>query len=208
MTSNDPQAKITVHPPEIPEFIYVPKLRLYVAKERALKGMNWNAQQNELWSRNDRMPTIPEFREFLNFLRTTYSDRREAEKILDEVYKAESPWHGEYLDAKFEKEGELRYINYHKFSPQGLIVPVRELIIPCLIEDKAPGISLDAWLAKATPQGLPLSNIQKGELYYLAPKDGSVAGFSANSDGPGLLCDGNPSFIYPSSGVRAIRHVA
>lgn len=188
-----------------PKYIFVPKLKLEVAKARTLQGRDCNAQQADLHSGNERMCTIPEFREFINYLRTGYSNKQEAQQILDEIYKVAGNWRSEYLDGKFEKDGKNWLVNYHKFNPQGLIEQVREPLAPCLMENKIPGISLDDWLANATPQGLPLPNVNSGDLYYWAPVNGAVAWFGACSDGALLDCVWDPTYTSPSLGVRAVR---
>ena len=43
------------------DFVYIPLINLYVAKERSLIGKNWYETHRELQSKEERMLTIPEF---------------------------------------------------------------------------------------------------------------------------------------------------
>ena len=189
--------------PLLEDFVFVPSIGLYVAKQKELHGMNWNDCQATLHSRGDKMLSPYEFVEFLKHLRTKKDSG--SQTILDEIYKVAGNWRAEYLDAKFEKDGKKWFINYHRFSPQGLIEPVRESLAPCLMKDKEPGISLDDWLAHANAQGLPSAEINLGSLDYWAPFKGAVAGFGTHSGGAYLYCGRDPSYADSSLGVRSVR---
>ena len=185
-------------------YIFVPSLGLDIAKKRTLQGINFNEQAKSAHAQSQRICTVNEFREFVNYLRNGYSDRQEAQQILDEIYKIEGNWRAENLDARFEKVKNDLFVNYHKFDDKGDIVPVRERVAPCLMKNKTPGISLDDWLANATPQGLPLETVNAGELYYWASVDGAVAWFVANSGRADLDCDRDPTDVSSSLGVRLV----
>jgi len=55
--------------PPLEGFIYVPSTKLYFAKERTLLNHNWYDTHKKLHEQNLRMPTIPQFVEFLKYLR-------------------------------------------------------------------------------------------------------------------------------------------
>src|SRR3989338_1255645 len=54
---------------QIDNFIYVPSINLYVAKERTHLGENWFDAHKELQRQNLRMLNLPEFTEFLKYLK-------------------------------------------------------------------------------------------------------------------------------------------
>ena len=49
-------------------FIYVPSIDLYVAKERSHLGLNWHDAHKKLHEEGLLMPTIPQFLEFIKYL--------------------------------------------------------------------------------------------------------------------------------------------
>ena len=76
------------------------------------------------------------------------------------------------------------------------------------MKDGEPGIDLDAWLNSSTKHGFPSSKIKQGGLYYFAPIEGSVAGFSidyditgAHASGALLSGDADPDFSDSGMGV-------
>jgi hypothetical protein len=198
--------KVINNPIKQQGMIYVPSLDLYVSENRILHGKDWNDQTAQLHSDNKRMPTIPEFIGFVNYLRS--SDGQKAvpnyQKILDEIYKVGGSWRSEYLDASFVKKKDGLYVAYHKFDSSGKIIKTDEKLDAYQIRDKTPGIDLAEWLSSPTRQGLPKSNISNGDLYYWSPVEGRVAGFDAYSDRASLDCDRGPSYSSASLGVRFV----
>jgi len=185
------------------DFIHIPPINLYVAKERTLLGKNWFDAQKELKSANQKMLTIPEFIEFLKYTRENHKD------IYNEITEVRSPWRAEWLDADFKKEGKELIVNYHIFDKNGNIVKKSEVLDRnTLMKDKTPGISLQDYLMNNnTNQGLPAKEVKSGGLYYWYPRDdnNSVARFVTYSDGADLDCDRVPSYGYSSRGVRAAK---
>ena len=189
-------------------YIKLPQHNLYIAKSKSLHNLTWQNTWNELEKQNLKMPTIRQFMDFLELLRQGIQgnpvydaqgkqvSEQEIQQIYNEITEKRNPWRSEWLDAYFEKQGNELYILTQNKSK-------REKLESCLMKDKAPGIDLEHWLKNATKQGLPPSNNPKGSLYYWYPKDGLVAGFSANSDRAGLDCDGNPGDSDSVLGVRA-----
>ena len=187
------------------DYIYVPALGLYVSENRYLQSKNWNDTQEILHKEGRRMPTIPEFVELLKYLRSNdgKSKVKNAQKILDEIYKVAGNWRSEWLDAKFEEKKGM-YVSYHVFDSKGKIIQKQEKLETYLTDDKTPGIDLDSWLASPTKQGLPNSTCPDGQLYYWYPRNGKVARFDAYSGGAILGCIGGATDTDPSLGVRYV----
>ena len=175
------------------EFIYVPSINLYIAKERTHLNKNWKDCWTELQSQNYQMLKINEFREFLKYTKENHKD------IYNEITEVNSPWRGEWLDANFKVENKGVYILTENESK-------KEKLEECLMSNKTPGISLEDWIngKNITSQGLPNKNISSGSLYYYYPRsdNNSVAGFGAVSDRAGLDCYWYPSDTVSSLGVR------
>jgi len=127
-------------------------------------------------------------------------------QIFDDIFKIQSPWRAEYIDADFKIQKEDLIINYHIFE-NGKIVQKSEVLDKnTLMKNKTPGISLENWLCdKNTSQGLPTNKTKSGDLYYWAPmKDNnSVARFDAYNDRTFLNCSRYPSNRNAILGVRS-----
>ena len=188
--------------------VYVPSLGLYLSENRYLQNKSWNTTQEMLHRGGKRMPTIPEFIEFLKYLRSDDGKKKvkNAEAILDEIYTVREPYRAEWLDADFKVKGQDLYVNYHIFDSKGNIVQRTEQLEDCFMQDKTPGIDLDSWLDKPTKQGLPKPNCKEGKLYYWFPRkdNNSVARFNASSGRADLSCDGNPEDHDAGLGVRYV----
>lgn len=183
------------------DFDYVPELGFYVAKERKLLRKNWFDSQNELHSKNEKMLTLPEFKEYLKFVRENNKE------IYDEITKVKSPWRAEWLDADFKTQGKNLIVNYNTFEDGKIVQKSAVLDKDTLMKDKTPGISLENWLEDSTPQGLPSENIKLGDLFYWYPRsdNNSVAWFVAYDDGAFLDCGRGPSDGGGNLGVRAAK---
>ena len=168
--------------------IYVPSIDLHFSKQRTHKNKNWYDCHKALLSEGTKMPTIPEFIEFLKYLKN--SNENEHQIIYKDITEVRNPLRAEWLDADFKVKKRKLYINYnHVLDSQGNLQPQNsEKLEACLMEDKTSGIDLNEWLDSSTSQGLPKSNIKSGELYYWAPMSDneSVACFDAGSDGADL----------------------
>ncbi|MBI5803182.1 hypothetical protein HY448_00670 [Candidatus Pacearchaeota archaeon] len=165
---------------------------LYVARQRTLLGKSWNEAHAGLKMQKSRMPTPIEFVEFLNYV------RKNNPKLYNEVTQVRSPWRAEWIDALFEKREDGMYILTENKTK------AEKLDDDTLMEDRTPGISLDSWLNNHTSQGLPRKNVEKGDLYFWAPENGSVARFYAGSDEADLNCYGGPFDWGSNLGVRAV----
>ena len=195
------------------DFIYVPSINLYVAKERTHLRKNWfDLKKNWfdchklLQQENKRMMIIPEFIEFLKYTKENYKD------IYNEITEIKSPWRGEWLDANFEAKDNELYINFnHRLNSDGSLTPKNSEILDenTLMRDKSSGISLEDWLENPIKQGLPTNKtVKKGNLSYTYPRsyDNSVAMFDASEFMAGLDCNMDPSTMDDFNlGVRAVK---
>jgi len=190
-------------------FVYVPSINTYFAKQRTNLGKNWFESHKLLQENGEKMPTIPEFLEFLKYLKD--SNNQEYLEIFKDITQVRSPWRAEWLDADFKLKDNKLHINYnHKLDENGNLVPQNSEVIDknTLMKDKTPGISLDDYLIKShTGQGLPSKDIKSGDLYYWNPRsdNNSVARFYAGSDRANLDCGRGPSYRGASLGVRAAK---
>jgi len=184
------------------DFIYTPSINLYVAKERTLLGEDWFDTQKALHSSNQKMLTIPEFKEFLKYTRENHQD------IYNDITEMRDSWRAEWLDADLKTKGKDLIVNYHVFNENGKIVKKSEILDKnTLMKDKTPGIDLEYWLNNPTEQGLPTKKTKSGDLYYWYPRkdNNSVARFDANSDMAILDCGRYPSCGNSYLGVRAAK---
>ena len=181
-------------------FDYVPSLKLYIAKEKKLHGENWFDTQKALHENGERMPTIPEFQEYLKFAKENKKD------IYDKITQGR-PSGAEWLDADFKVEGKNSVVYYHVFEGDEIVRKSEVFDKNTLRKDKTPGISLESLLTNSTAQGLPKKSTKDGDLYYWAPMDdnNSVAWFDANSVRAYLGCGRNPSDGGSGLGARAVR---
>jgi hypothetical protein len=203
---------------------------LLVAKEVSRKNKNWNECWDELARDQALMLTPRQYVDFLNVLRSGNAvdgagrsiARSELSDIYNEITEVKSPWRSEWLDAWFgvqasqglasklgSKVGIVKTpytIAYHVIEPNGSLRKVVEhLDDSTLVSDKTPGIKVQDWLANATYQGLPKSDIEGGDLHYWHPRADRVARFNANSVGANLGCGRDPADRLGGLGVREAR---
>ena len=126
-----------------------------------------------------------------------------------EIAEVRDPWRAEWLDADFKVINEILHINYNHRTVNAELKPQNsEPLENCLMENKTPGIDLEAWLKNANRQGLPPTNIKKGSLYYWHPVNRRVAWFDASPARVGLCCVGYPWDSGSALGVRLARRAA
>lgn len=177
-------------------FIYVPSMNLYVAKERTHYIEDWHKAHEALAEENLRMLTIPEFVNFLNYLREY--PFCENPQVYNDITQVKSPWRAEWLDAYFEERKDGFYVLTGNKTKA-------EKLEKYLMKDQRPGISLDSWLKNPTSQGLPKPDVAEGELYYWHPRDDGVARFYADSHKAVLDCYWGPPGRFYGLGVRAVK---
>jgi len=194
--------------PSLVDFIYVPSVKLHFAKEISHLGKDWHDAHRELHKQNLRMPTVPQFVEFLKYLRAN----RTAEniRVYEEITEKRDPWRAEHLDAKFyAKDDELWVLYKHIVDSNGDLLAQGEKLEGHLMQDKKSGISseisLEHWLNNPTKQGLPPEDCKPGSLGYWQPRDGTVAKFIAYKLMAGLACSRQPDDSHSNLGVRAVR---
>jgi len=182
---------------------------ILISIEKFYFHKNWDECQELLYKNGEFMLTVRQFVDFLNLLISgdvKYANgekvpKKEAERILNEIIGVENIQRGEWLDARFIDKERQSYIVYHKVNAKGQIAEITEPL-NCLIKVRTPGIDLNSWLETATYQGLPLSDIKNGSLYYWSPKKNCVARFWADSYCVHLFCDWNPTSSNDDLGVR------
>jgi len=199
------QGKAQGEAPPLDGFIYIPSIKLYFAKEISHLGEEWYDTHIELQSKGLKMPTLPQFIEFLKYLRA--DPTAENTRVYDEITEVGSPRRIDWLDANFYAKGDESWVAYnHIVDSNGkLVAQENEKLEGHLMQDEAQGISLEYWLNNPTKQGLPQENPEQGDLVYMHPRDRGVAWFYADPDGAGLDCDVDPDYSAPGHGVRAVR---
>lgn len=178
-------------------FIYVPSINLYVAKQRTHLGKDWFECHKLLQEKGERMLILPEFIEFLKCLKS--SNNQEYLEIYKDITKVGRSPRGEWLDADFKVKDNKPHINYNHIlnynhiDTNGILIPRNSQILDkntlmqgrhiCL-EYYLIGnhnnlmhdidISLEDYLINNhTSQGLPSKKVKKvrsGSLTYWHPK--------------------------------------
>ena len=180
-------------------YIFIPSINLYVSKQRTYLDKDWNETHSLLHEENLRIPTIPEFIEFLKYT------RENEEELFKDITEVRNPLRRNWLDAKFsEKDGKM-FIQYNHYIDNEGNLQARntEILDNYLTEDRAPGIDLSDWLDNHNQFGLPTQNSKQGDLRYWSPRNGGVARFIAGSGYAYLNCYRIPSYGYSSLGVFA-----
>jgi len=197
------QGKAQGEAPSLDDFIYVPSIKLYFAKERTLGNHNWHDTHRELHKQNLRMPTIPQFVEFLKYLRA--DPTAENTRVYNKITEIRDPQRAEWFDAEFyKKDGELWVAyNHIVYSNGNVVVQENEKLEGHLMQDNTPGISLEQWLNNPTKQGLPQEDCKPGNLWYWSPKKYSVARLYTSRHGTGLSCSTDPGYADSGLGVFA-----
>jgi len=182
------------------DYIQLPS-GLYIARQRTLTSLYWHQTHQELHQQNLTMPTIPQFIEFLTYLRDNPS--QENTQIYNDITEKRNPWRAEWLDARFEDVSGKLHANYnHRTQQDGKLQPLNtEQLEDCLMQD--------CWADIFNPnnQGLPTSKsgnkYKQGEnAYFWHPRADRVARFGAGSGGASLNCDRGPQGAGTSLGVR------
>ena len=179
-------------------YIYLPKHKLYIAKERTNFNKNWYQAHESLHDENARMLTLAEFADFLNTLRNGNS---EFKRIYSEITEVRDPSRAEWIDADFKVVNNILHINYNHRTLNGRLTPQNsERLEACLMEDCR--VDLNSF----NRQGLPTRKGNDFDYYFPRSDNNSVAWFRASSDRAFLDCDWNPGGSYSSLGVRAARN--
>lgn len=151
------------------DFIHVPSLNLYFAKERTHLGKNWAEAHKLIQDEGSRMPTLPQFVEFLKYIKDNNKD------IYGEIMGSKGSQEGEWIDTQFEEVKFRSGIgNGHSYDKDGRLYSDKQEILDekTLMEDKV--ISLEAWLNNPTSQGLPRKDVPEGSLPSRGTDEGSL----------------------------------
>ena len=191
---------------DISGFIYVPKINLYVGKGKFHSGKSWSECYKLLDKDNQRMLTLPEFLEFVKYLRDSKNPKYL--ELYENIFKVNNKsWRPEYFDSVFKLQSNQLYVNSsHLFESNGNLLPKSSLILDkdTLMQDKK--ISLD-WMLdfNCTRQGLPRYDVLEGDLYYSHPQheDNLVVALGALHNCPALICNWrSPNSPNSTAGVR------
>lgn len=184
------------------DFIYVPSINLYVAREITHFRQNWFECHKELQKKNQRMLIVSEFTEFLKYVVINFPG------VYKSIVEIKSPWISEWLDAdfRFKKNENKLYINHsHVFNSDGNLIKKKSEILDENTLMKNKNISLDDWIYNAhTSQGLPTKSINFGDLGYAYPRNNnnSAAIFHSGTGKVGLYCSKEPFLKSNCLGVR------
>ncbi len=182
--------------------------------EDYIVNINWNESHNLLKELNSFMLNPKLFAEFLKLLKSGNAfdgnkdkvNSNELEKILNGIIELRNPCRAEWLDHKYFKSSNKLQVTYHKFDSSGKLIEFTEKLDPdTLLKYILSEIILEDWINNTTSQGLPKSNVQKGDLYYWRPREGRVAGFDANAGRADLDCVGDPDNSGGDLGVREVK---
>ena len=189
------------------EYVFVPSLGLYISKNTYLQRHSWNETQAKLQKMRIRMPTIPEFIEFIKYLKSPEGKANvtDAKDIVDNIVIPKRLYRGEWLDAKFQKSFiNGMQVNYHSFDSNGNIIEKQEKLENYSENDKVHSMYLDFWLELHTKQGLPAGNSIWSNARYQPPKNGQVASFYMDSIRSYLDCNKDPDSTHPLTGTRYV----
>ena len=125
------------------------------------------------------------------------------EEVLDEIVTVRSPYRAEWLDADFKYlNGKLWIYSNHKLDISGKNIDANDLkeLESCLMT-KGSKINLGT----INFQGMPTE--EGNDFQYWCPDNdnNSVARFDAYSGGADLSCNGIPTGVSSSLGVRHVR---
>lgn len=165
---------------DMKDFIFVPSMNLYFTNQNTPFEKNWY-ESHEILQRNGlRMPTLPEFVEFANYLK--YSKDPNHPSIHGYIY----PWEGVHIDAYFRSQWwdilQIRkLVNYnHILISNGKLIPQKSALLDgdTLMREGRIDV-IDDWFLNNSRQGLPKWCTKKGgKFYYRPPESGGVAQFT------------------------------
>ncbi len=175
--------------PRKDNFIYVPSINLYVAKEKIMHRLDWSNTHKELAKEKDRrMPLIYEETEFIKYLLANPNGTKDASKdeiqtITNEILEKRNPWRAEHLDAYFEQRDDGMYIlTKNKSIANKLDAPIME---DCYVE------------LSFNNQGMPIKKSsnqdynQGKNIFHYYPRAERVAGLYVYSVRACLSCNWN-----------------
>jgi hypothetical protein len=188
-------------------FIYVPSINLWVAKETKLNNKTWFEAHKNLQENGERMLIIPEFIEFLKHTKNNFPE------IYKKITENETPGKEEWLDANFKLINGKFYINHNHLLKNGTLVPQNSEVLKknLLIYTgtrRYPEPTIEGWINNPTKQGLPRKNTEKSHLNYRDSfiQNDANSRFFSDPYYVGLDCSWRPSYFADKSlGVRATK---
>jgi hypothetical protein len=196
-------------------WLYVPSIGMGFAPNLTGFESNWY-DSHKLARQHDYIMPSPDETWELIFEAKANLDKPEFRKIY-EFFTEKTPkntWHGEWQDAYLKEEAKKMYMHrFKEINAQGEpeFHPGVDITGTYLANDGYANISQRA---NITSQGLckvtdQKADYTKGEnIFTWYPRNGSVAGFYADSDRAGFGCDWDPTYSILSLGVRFARRVA
>jgi hypothetical protein len=192
-------------PLEDEDFVYIPKIKRYVSRERTGFNGDYDACSKSLQMDGKRMITLPEFIRLLKYSKTKLPE------LYDSITRLGTSERAEWIGASFNSinwQEEIMGYNYVSDSNGKLTSKSEILDRNTLMENKK--ISLNDYINKNhTPQGLPSKNVESGEedLLYLCPNNNhsSATKFIVRSNGLVLTCCSYPSSHDLDLGVRVVK---
>ena len=204
-----------VNAPDLKDYIWVPSIKLYVAKERDLNGLSWNQATDKIYNQGinvagqrAEMPTPFEFISYLKYLLSGNIKglaESERQNILNDILKI-GKYIGNWLNAKFVEQNK----GFNNFGIETLTLdssgkPAKKVepLEPCLLQDGWADIN------SGNSQGLLTksygSSYEQGKnAYFWYPRNTAVARWGAFSVRAGLYCDSGADYSYPALGVRLV----
>ena len=194
------------------DFIYVPKLDAYVEKKKKIFRLNWYESHYALNDLGMAMITIPEFIEFLKYLKEDYNkiNSEDSNKILKDVFAGKKDNDNfEWLDASFSKNrgSTIRY-NHKCINSKVIPANIQKMKDYLGKRISVEDIDFEEWLKNPTEFGLPKQTIKEGSLIYYAPKKRYVAAIGKSwRENKFLSLRFNPRIRESYIGVRGIFRV-
>lgn len=202
------------------EYIIIPNTKIIISREELYKNKNWKDSHYTLQDNGLYMPTPAIFIDY--FLKVkqaqegkislSYADgnplkKKEVEDLWKYLTTNFDKGCWTWLDSLFKEENNKWYIEYgHKVvDPKGnkeLKTSKKENLEQCIMEDCF--VDLDF-----NKQGLPKQKhssqeYKQGEnIHFYHPRENTVAGFDADSNGAGLYCVRDPYYSNSELGVFA-----
>jgi len=187
---------------------------VFIAMQRTHFGKRWHQTMRDLHQEKCYMPTINQFVDFLNLLRSEKpvydhtgrkigQEKRKA--LLEDILPSQrDTFAAEWLDAYFTEESGKISIKYHEIQADYTLKERSETSEGFLPTSKA--VDLRHWLLFGSEHGLPIADIPEGSMNYAAPKHQSVAFFGGSQRSLLFHCDQDPDLdINPTFGVRAVK---
>ena len=188
---------------------------LLISMDKSHARMSWYETHAALARNGSYMLTIRQFADLLALLKSGKAfdgsgkllGKSVSENIFDEIVARSNVSQSEWLDAKFSRKGlaQKLYITYHKIRASGILDEVTEPLDKCLSWSKKPGIDINFWLDSSTLQGMPGNHAPDGDVYYLCPRNGKVASFTAYADKVIFSCREDPHLLRYELGTHSVR---